>query len=115
MRTTTSRWLAITTGIIASGMLFTLGQLGAFVAGLISGAILGAAMMWADRATEREDAFNRGFMYDGPTDLDPGPGRAQYEILPDPVTGPAAAQPPLAEPSGDGQWQFYGGPLEYDS
>ena len=112
MRSTTSRWLAVTTGIVAAGMLMTLGQIGAFIAGLICGAIIGAAMAWADRATEREDAFNRGFMYDGPTDLDPG--RARYDTLPDPVTGSAAAQPPLAEPSGDGQWQLYGGPLDYD-
>ena len=118
MRTTTSRWLAITTGIVAAGMLLTLGRVGAFVAGLICGAIIGAAMMWADRATEREDAFNRGFMYDGPTDIEedtPSWGRnvrvryaAGSEVLPDPVTGPAAAQPP------GGEWEYYGGPLEYD-
>ena len=68
MRTTNSRWLAASTGIVAAGMLITLGRAGAFVSGLICGTIIGAAMMWVDRAAEREDAFNRGFTFDGPED-----------------------------------------------
>ena len=61
MRTPASRGLAAITGLILFAALTGAGSLGAFAAGMIAGAAVGGTIVWLDRGTERQDAWNAGW------------------------------------------------------